>query len=197
MRACIWGRARKAIASECTRIAAKDGDEMREAHPRSSCEHATNSRSTRVVVADGAHFAARAIGQSQRCAKAAPFLHSFSNLGKCVNHPAASNRESPPSPEKNTKYLHPRLLHFFSCDLSVSSSAALSPICNSQSLVKPTLSRLNLCKMAAVAQDTVYPKSHVGFDSITQQIEKKLLKRGFQFNVICVGKSFIHRCGEF
>ena len=34
---------------------------------------------------------------------------------------------------------------------------------------------------------TVYPKSHVGFDSITQQIEKKLLKRGFQFNVICVG----------
>lgn len=34
---------------------------------------------------------------------------------------------------------------------------------------------------------TVFPKSHVGFDSITQQIEKKLLKRGFQFNVICVG----------
>ena len=38
---------------------------------------------------------------------------------------------------------------------------------------------------------TVFPKSHVGFDSITQQIEKKLLKRGFQFNVICVGKSSI------
>jgi septin 3/9/12 len=38
---------------------------------------------------------------------------------------------------------------------------------------------------------TVYPKSHVGFDSITSQIEKKLLKRGFQFNVICVGKSSI------
>lgn len=34
---------------------------------------------------------------------------------------------------------------------------------------------------------SVYPKSHVGFDSITNQIEKKLLKRGFQFNVICVG----------
>jgi septin 3/9/12 len=41
--------------------------------------------------------------------------------------------------------------------------------------------------MIAPSQDTVYPKSHVGFDSITQQIEKKLLKRGFQFNVICVG----------
>lgn len=45
--------------------------------------------------------------------------------------------------------------------------------------------------MAAVAQSqapqSVFPKSHVGFDSITQQIEKKLLKRGFQFNVICVG----------
>jgi len=36
---------------------------------------------------------------------------------------------------------------------------------------------------------SVFPKSHVGFDSITNQIEKKLLKRGFQFNVICVGKS--------
>ena len=34
---------------------------------------------------------------------------------------------------------------------------------------------------------TVMPKSHVGFDSITTQIERKLLKRGFQFNVICVG----------
>jgi septin 3/9/12 len=37
-------------------------------------------------------------------------------------------------------------------------------------------------------QQSVYPRSHVGFDSITSQIERKLLKRGFQFNVICVGK---------
>ena len=29
--------------------------------------------------------------------------------------------------------------------------------------------------------------SYVGFDSITRQIEHKLLKRGFQFNVIAVG----------
>jgi septin family protein len=36
--------------------------------------------------------------------------------------------------------------------------------------------------------NAVFPRSHVGFDSITQQIEKKLLKRGFQFNVICVGR---------
>jgi len=43
-------------------------------------------------------------------------------------------------------------------------------------------------------QSTVYPKSHVGFDSITQQIEKKLLKRGFQFNVICVGKKSLPVC---
>ncbi|KAB8542132.1 hypothetical protein FH972_025595 [Carpinus fangiana] len=35
----------------------------------------------------------------------------------------------------------------------------------------------------------VFPKSHVGFDSITSQIERKLLKRGFQFNVICVGQT--------
>ncbi|KAI9753249.1 MAG: Septin Spn2 [Chaenotheca gracillima] len=39
------------------------------------------------------------------------------------------------------------------------------------------------------AQSAVFPKSHVGFDSITSQIEKKLLKRGFQFNVICVGQT--------
>lgn len=30
--------------------------------------------------------------------------------------------------------------------------------------------------------------SYVGFDTITQQIEKKLLKKGFQFNVMVVGK---------
>jgi len=30
---------------------------------------------------------------------------------------------------------------------------------------------------------------YVGFDTITQQIEKKLLKRGFQFNVMVVGQS--------
>jgi septin 3/9/12 len=41
----------------------------------------------------------------------------------------------------------------------------------------------------AQAAQSVFPKSHVGFDSITTQIEKKLLKRGFQFNIICVGKS--------
>lgn len=39
-----------------------------------------------------------------------------------------------------------------------------------------------------VATSPVIPKSHVGFDSITNQIERKLLKRGFQFNVICVGQ---------
>lgn len=39
---------------------------------------------------------------------------------------------------------------------------------------------------------SIFPKSHVGFDSITQQIERKLLKRGFQFNVICVGMSLPH-----
>lgn len=41
-------------------------------------------------------------------------------------------------------------------------------------------------------QQSVYPESYVGFDSITQQIEKKLLKRGFQFNIICVGKLHAH-----
>lgn len=43
--------------------------------------------------------------------------------------------------------------------------------------------------MASMPPATIYPQSHVGFDSITSQIERKLLKRGFQFNVICVGQS--------
>ncbi|KAI9789681.1 MAG: cell division control protein [Peltula sp. TS41687] len=41
----------------------------------------------------------------------------------------------------------------------------------------------------AQQQQNVFPKSHVGFDSITSQIERKLLKRGFQFNIICVGQT--------
>ncbi|KAI1403490.1 Septin-type guanine nucleotide-binding (G) domain-containing protein [Hypoxylon fuscum] len=40
-----------------------------------------------------------------------------------------------------------------------------------------------------MASQTIYPNTHVGFDSITSQIERKLLKRGFQFNVICVGQT--------
>lgn len=34
----------------------------------------------------------------------------------------------------------------------------------------------------------VVPQGKVGFDSLPTQIERKLLKRGFQFNIICVGK---------
>ena len=37
------------------------------------------------------------------------------------------------------------------------------------------------------AVEEIRAGSYVGFDSITQQIEHKLLKRGFQFNVIVVG----------
>jgi hypothetical protein len=43
--------------------------------------------------------------------------------------------------------------------------------------------------MAAVEVQEIRASSYVGFDSITQQIEHKLLKRGFQFNVIVVGQS--------
>ena len=37
--------------------------------------------------------------------------------------------------------------------------------------------------------EEIRANSYVGFDTITQQIEHKLLKRGFQFNVIVVGAS--------
>lgn len=39
--------------------------------------------------------------------------------------------------------------------------------------------------MASVVQ----PAGHVGFDSITHQIERRLLRRGFQFNLMVVGQS--------
>lgn len=35
----------------------------------------------------------------------------------------------------------------------------------------------------------VTPDSYVGFETITSQIENKLVRRGFQFNVMCVGYS--------
>ena len=38
-----------------------------------------------------------------------------------------------------------------------------------------------------IATEEIRAESYVGFDTITQQIEHKLLKRGFQFNVILVG----------
>ncbi len=43
--------------------------------------------------------------------------------------------------------------------------------------------------MATAEVQEIRATSYVGFDSITQQIEHKLLKRGFQFNVIVVGTS--------
>ena len=42
--------------------------------------------------------------------------------------------------------------------------------------------------------EEIRAQTYVGFDSITQQIEHKLLKRGFQFNVIVVGE-FLYMCG--
>ena len=42
--------------------------------------------------------------------------------------------------------------------------------------------------MAAVVAEEIRATSYVGFDTITQQIEHKLLKRGFQFNIIVVGR---------
>jgi len=43
----------------------------------------------------------------------------------------------------------------------------------------------------------IFPDSYVGFDSITKQIERKSVKRGFQFNVICVGKLLPPPCPDW
>lgn len=43
--------------------------------------------------------------------------------------------------------------------------------------------------MATPDVEEIRASSYVGFDSITRQIEHKLLKRGFQFNIIVVGQT--------
>jgi len=43
--------------------------------------------------------------------------------------------------------------------------------------------------MSTAAVEEIRASSYVGFDSITRQIEHKLLKRGFQFNAIVVGET--------
>lgn len=44
--------------------------------------------------------------------------------------------------------------------------------------------------MSAVDESTyTQPQKYVGFDTITTQIENRLLKRGFQFNIMVVGRS--------
>ncbi|KAJ3324891.1 cell division control protein [Boothiomyces sp. JEL0866] len=45
--------------------------------------------------------------------------------------------------------------------------------------------------MSVAAQDVrkAVPNSYVGFDTITKQIESKLVKRGFAFNIMVVGRS--------
>lgn len=44
--------------------------------------------------------------------------------------------------------------------------------------------------MSIHVDETVFqPKQYVGFDTITSQIENRLLKRGFQFNIMVVGRS--------
>ncbi|KAJ3295428.1 cell division control protein [Blyttiomyces sp. JEL0837] len=49
--------------------------------------------------------------------------------------------------------------------------------------------------MAAPAEKKATLTGYVGFDSITSQIEKKLLKRGFNFNVMVVGMYSVIRVG--
>lgn len=43
--------------------------------------------------------------------------------------------------------------------------------------------------MATTVQESTPLNGYVGFDTITQQIEKKSLKRGFQFNIMVVGQT--------
>ena len=90
----------------------------------------------------------------------------------------------------------PRLHHHTSCTALPPSTP---PLCRSSDSIDENPASRGIytsstqiamaATMSAQQMSSVFPKSHVGFDSITNQIEKKLLKRGFQFNVICVGTS--------
>ncbi|KAI9259334.1 Septin-domain-containing protein [Sporodiniella umbellata] len=51
------------------------------------------------------------------------------------------------------------------------------------------MSSVSLVPEQAMTSQTTDLQGYVGFDTITQQIEKKLLKRGFHFNVMVVGQS--------
>lgn len=55
------------------------------------------------------------------------------------------------------------------------------------SLTNPRLftTRVNM----ATYGSNINPTAYVGFDTITHQIERRLLKRGFQFNIMLVGQS--------
>lgn len=47
----------------------------------------------------------------------------------------------------------------------------------------------NQTQMSTFEVESVQPSSYVGFDTITNQIERRLLQRGFQFNIMTVGES--------
>lgn len=58
--------------------------------------------------------------------------------------------------------------------------------------IQPTLSiesNMSTLPNNAAPLPETQPKSYVGFDTITSQIEHRILKRGFQFNVMVVGHS--------
>jgi hypothetical protein len=74
------------------------------------------------------------------------------------------------------------LLSFF-----LLSQSSFRPLPSFFSLHLPTAA----LAMATAEVQEIRATSYVGFDSITQQIEHKLLKRGFQFNVIVVGASIL------
>ena len=66
---------------------------------------------------------------------------------------------------------------------------AINNWCNNFCLLSSisTLGKRKRKMAAAPAFQEIRAESYVGFDSITQQIKHKLLKRGFQFNTMPVG----------
>ncbi|QSL66335.1 hypothetical protein MERGE_000713 [Pneumocystis wakefieldiae] len=54
----------------------------------------------------------------------------------------------------------------------------------------------NMAPYAKPKQGPIQSSGYVGFDSITKQIERKLLRRGFHFNIMCVGQTGLGNKGR-
>lgn len=69
--------------------------------------------------------------------------------------------------------------------IMATTATTTSPDANKVSTTTYARPFIDIILTTTISQTTL--NGYVGFDTITQQIEKKLLKRGFQFNVMVVG----------
>lgn len=128
-------------------------------------------------------FETTIISQSQL---AAPNKHTMA----AVNMPPMSQQQmNQQMNQQMHQQMPPQMNHH---QMNSHASSQLSPTMNPQmnSQMNSQMGSQGMPQMNHLpTPHIITPKTPVGFDSLPRQIEKKLLKRGFQFNVICVGKN--------